>query len=174
MVSLPDPCSIIARWLDAHPGVEFEAAMLGLGAELAFGDGFSTTPRTACAALAEQVIKLIAEGRYDMTFEKATQHEMETAFVASLGLGMVSREHVLGPRDRPDFLIDGRIVVEVKGPRHRAPDVLRQLERYADHPRVEWIVLATSRAMHMPKRFHYRETGRDVPVTVINLGRAWL
>jgi hypothetical protein len=76
---------------------------------------------------------------------------------------------VLGPRDRPDFLIDGRIVVECKGPRHREGAVLRQLDRYAAHERVEWIVLATARAMRMPDEFVFRSTGRRVPVTTSSI-----
>lgn len=124
--------------------------------------------RTACAITPGRLLELLERGRFDLTTEAATQAGIERLLIADLPLSAVSREHRLGPGDRPDFLIDGRIVVEVKGPRHRAPAVQRQLERYALHPCVEAIILATSRAMHMPAQVG------GVPVRVLNLGRAWL
>lgn len=125
--------------------------------------------RTPCAVSLSAVCLVVASTRCNLTHEIATQDDLEAAFAGTWGeMVAVSREHRLGPADRPDFLIDGRIVVEVKGPRHRAPAVLRQLERYAAYPEVEAIVLATSRAMRMPA-----EIGGK-PVRVINLGRAWL
>lgn len=123
--------------------------------------------RTACVDL-RTVLEVLSSGRFDMSVEVRAQSEMEAALLAVLDASAISREHRLGPGDRPDFLIDGRIVVEVKGPRHRAPAVLRQLGRYADYPEVEAIVLVTARAMVMPAFIS------DTPVTVINLGRAWL
>lgn len=123
--------------------------------------------RTPCVDL-RAVLEVLSAGRFDMSVEVRAQDEMERALLGVLGRSAISREHRLGPGDRPDFLIDGWIVVEVKGPRHRAPAVLRQLGRYADYPEVEAIVLATARAMVMPAFI------ADVPVTVINLGRAWL
>lgn len=131
-------------------------------------------PRTPCAPFADEIVRLLSNGRFDLASEVAVQAEMETMLVATYGAAAVSREHRLGPGDRPDFLIDGRIVIEVKGAKHRGPAVLRQIERYASHPQVEWIIVVTARAMHLPKAFAWRETGRRVPVRVINLGRAWL
>lgn len=136
-------------------------------------------PRTACAhlsreVLASLVVGIVAKTRCDLTSEVPAQMDLAVAFDAELGEGVAIREFVLSRRDRPDFLIDGRIVVEVKGPRHRSPDVIRQLERYASHERVEWIVLATARAMHIPNAIRWVADGRVVPVTTINLGRAWL
>jgi hypothetical protein len=126
--------------------------------------------RTPCAITDAAVFELLAGGRFDLTTEAATQRGMEQALLMQFPRSAISREHRLGPGDRPDFLIDGRIVVEVKGPRHRAPAVLRQLQRYAEHDQVEAIILATSRAMAMP----WVVGLRAVPLRVINLGRAWL
>jgi hypothetical protein len=64
--------------------------------------------------------------------------------------------------------VAGAIVVEAKGPRHREGPVLRQLARYAAYPEVEFLLLATSRAMRMPA------TIGGKPCRVLNLGRAWL
>lgn len=124
--------------------------------------------RTACAITPDDLGRLLVQGRFDLTDEAATQYGIERLLVSELSPSVVSREHRLSGRDRPDFLIDGRIVIEVKGDRHRQPAVLRQLARYAEHRQVEAIILATSRAMRMPAAI----AGK--PVCVLNLGRAWL
>ncbi|SLC73459.1 hypothetical protein [Mycobacteroides abscessus] len=92
--------------------------------------------------LTEQVQRVVRVLR-DHIFvgdEKRIQGRIETIFVEA-GLGF-EREFQLCERDRPDFFVGGRIVVEVKlkTPRSR---VLRQLGRYAEHEKVEAIVLAS-------------------------------
>jgi hypothetical protein len=82
---------------------------------------------------------------------------------------LVSREHRLGPADRPDFLVAGCVVVECKARRAHGPSALRQLARYAQYPAVEALILAyAGRALDMP-----REVGGK-PLFVVGLGRAWL
>ncbi len=56
----------------------------------------------------------------------------------------VERECRLSPRDRPDFLVDGCVAVEVKM-RASGSAVLSQLVRYAAHGRVQAVVVATPR-----------------------------
>lgn len=123
--------------------------------------------RTPCADL-RWLEALLSAGKFDLANEKATQAEMEETLVGRYGAERVSREHRLGPGDIPDFLVDARFVVEAKGARHRGPQVLRQLARYAAYPQVEGLILATARAMLMPA------TIGGKPLLVINLGRAWL
>jgi len=125
-------------------------------------------PRTACATTLADLTTIIAAGRFDLTTEAATQRDIEVVLLGVFPLSAVSREHRLGPADRPDFLVDGRWVIEVKGPRHRSLAVHRQLARYAAYPQVEGVLLATSRAMAMPPSIGGK------PVRVLNLGRAWL
>lgn len=120
------------------------------------------------ASLFQAIHALVASGRFDLTTEQATQAGIERLLLMEYAPSLISREHRLGPGDRPDFLVAGAIVVEVKGHRHQQGPVLRQLGRYAAYPEVEAILLATSRAMRMPA-----ELGGK-PVAVINLGRAWL
>lgn len=131
-------------------------------------------PRTACAPSevpflwAARVMTLLSTGRFDLTSEWRTQAEIEVALLGDLPRSDVSREHRLGPADIPDFLVAGAVVIEVKGPRHRAPAVLRQLARYAAYPQVQVILLATARAMVMPPAIGGK------PCQVVNLGRSWL
>lgn len=81
----------------------------------------------------------------------------------------VMAEYRLGPRDRPDFLVDVdgvNIVVEVKVAGSRNP-ILRQLGRYAAHPNVDALVLASSRRTllhYMPMELHSK------PVAVALVG----
>lgn len=127
-------------------------------------------PRTACAIFGthRDICRLLEQGRFDLTTEALTQRDIEVFLLDRLDASVISREHRLGPGDRPDFLLDGRVVVEVKGSRHQASSVRRQLTRYAAYPEVESLILATSRAMTMPAAIGGK------PVLVLNLGRAWL
>jgi hypothetical protein len=63
--------------------------------------------------------------KVDYATEKAAQHDICCALLLQKALlGEVSREHRLDARDIPDFLVDERIVVEVKARRARAPEAL--------------------------------------------------
>lgn len=125
--------------------------------------------RTPCAIAAADVVQLLERARVPMEAEAPAQAEVERILVSAYGAGAVRREFRLQPRDRPDFFLAGGIVVELKGPRHRQPDVLRQLLRYAEDERVRDIVLCTARAMGMPAALGARE----VPCWPVNFGRAW-
>lgn len=55
------------------------------------------------------------------------------------------REHRLSERDRPDFLVAGCLVIEVKVGGSVA-DLLRQLQRYASHDVVQGLLVVTTRS----------------------------
>ena len=55
----------------------------------------------------------------------------------------VERERVLSSRDRIDFVVEGCVGVEVKVKDSRAR-VIRQLGRYAEHPALGALVLASA------------------------------
>lgn len=131
-------------------------------------------PRTACAVDAALVYALLSSGKFDLTAEKATQAAIETLLLQHIPADQVSREHRLGPGDIPDFLLGGAIVVEVKGPKHRPGPTFRQLARYVAYPQVRYVILATAKAMRAPIALLDPASGRRVPVTMVNLGRAWL
>lgn len=53
------------------------------------------------------------------------------------------REKVLGPLDRPDFLVDGHIALEIKI-KGSVSQALRQVNRYAQHEQVRSVLLVGS------------------------------
>lgn len=109
---------------------------------------------------------LIETARLDLSTEKATQADIEALFTARLPAGSFIREARLSAADIPDFLA-GSIAVEVKigG---SAAEILRQLERYAKHDRVEALLLVTNVPMRVPS------TIGGKPVTVARLGVSWI
>ncbi len=116
-----------------------------------------------------EICRLLAMGRFDLSHEKATQAAIELHLAARLPLGvLMEREKRLSAADIPDFLIDGRIAIEIKVRKLQRPQVLRQLERYAACADVEEIVLATSKGLSVPARINGK------PAFHLSLGRAWL
>lgn len=123
---------------------------------------------TAPAPPALAIVAALSRARLDLSFEIATQDGVEAVLRELLGAGAVQREYVLGPQDRPDFLVHGCIAIEVKIKGARKRLVFRQLTRYAAHERVTALILVTNLAMGLPA-----EIGGK-PVHVVSLGRAWL
>jgi hypothetical protein len=119
---------------------------------------------------AAEIAALIGQGRYDLTDEKRCQADIATLLAFAFGPEIaVRREHRLGPYDVPDFLIDGRVVVEVKMASARnGGAVLRQLARYAAYPLVEALILVSNRAIALPGWIEGK------PTHFVSLGRAWL
>jgi len=58
---------------------------------------------------------------------------------------IVQREKRLSRKDRPDFMLEGGVYVEVKVD-GSLTNVMRQLSRYAEQPSVSAIVFVTTRA----------------------------
>lgn len=75
------------------------------------------------------------------------------------------REKSLGPKERPDFICDGEIVIEAKA-RYSKRAIFRQLERYAMHENIGGIILVTNTAIGMPPRIN----GKPVYVVSVGLG----
>lgn len=99
-----------------------------------------TAPRPV--QIAERVVAALSDHVYRAARERALQDAIETVL---RGRGFrVEREFRLNERDRPDFLVDRYVAVEVKM-RASGSAVLSQLARYAAHDRVRAIVVATPR-----------------------------
>ena len=92
-----------------------------------------------------RILQLCRTLRCQTAQEKVLQDALEPLLRAEFQ--DVEREARLSQADVLDFLVAGRIVVEVK--MDQSPmTVTRQLRRYAEHPKVTHIVLVTTRAKH--------------------------
>ncbi|UQX13566.1 DUF5131 family protein [Candidatus Mycobacterium methanotrophicum] len=96
---------------------------------------------TVAHTLADQVVQALAGHIYVGRCETRLQDRVAQV-LGEAGL-VFERESRLSERDRPDFLIAGTVVVEVKLKTPRSA-VLRQLGRYAGHEQIEAIVLAST------------------------------
>jgi hypothetical protein len=94
------------------------------------------------AVIADHVVAVLGRRVYRAAREIALQDGIET--VLREHDFRVAREFQLDKRDRPDFLIDGCVAIEVKMRASGSP-VLSQLARYAAHDRVKALVVATPR-----------------------------
>lgn len=117
----------------------------------------------------EALAVLVRTARLPLHDEKACQAALAAWLrQAAPPETVIERERRLGPRDIVDFLIDGRIVIEVKMNQAQPRAVVRQLERYAAHEGVEALLLATNRRVLLPAVL----AGK--PVAQVSLGEAWL
>lgn len=85
-----------------------------------------------------------ALARYRYSFNNETKLHDGIALALEDRLLPYVREHVAGPRDRFDFLVDGGIVIEAKIKGSLA-EALAQCLRYAERDDVRGVVLAASR-----------------------------
>lgn len=93
----------------------------------------------------DAVSRVLRGHRYVYASEGELQQQLADVLA---GAGVpVAREVRLTPRDRIDLLA-GDVGIEVKVKGARVP--LRQLQRYAAHPRVAGLLLVTTRAAELP------------------------
>jgi hypothetical protein len=97
-----------------------------------------TAPQaSAIDARANEVIAAIKGFRFRHGTERQLQDGLEEVF--QLSNFAYKRECILSKRDRPDFLLEPGLVVEVKIDGSLA-DLLRQCARYAEHDQVQAII----------------------------------
>src|SRR3546814_15305462 len=110
-----------------------------------------------------KLAKMLRFGNFRLGHETLLQEDVEALFERnSVGF---RREFILGPGERVDFLVGDRIAVELKvkcSPRV----MMRQLQRYAAHDKVQAIILVTATVTSMPDSMNGK------PVYVVNLGRS--
>lgn len=115
--------------------------------------------------LAGRVVSVLKRARLATGREDDTQADIARALAAT-GIHF-QRERRLTLSDRPDFLVEGGLVIEVK---LRAPKaaIYRQLERYARHDATRGILLVSATAMGLPPAIEGK------PAYLLSVGSTWL
>lgn len=113
-----------------------------------------------------ELVAVLHTIRPDLSVEKRTQADIATV-LNRVGIPF-EREKRLTASDIPDFLVDGRLVIEVKLKGAQKMAVYHQLMRYAEHECVQGLILASSLSMTLPPEINGK------PAVMIGLGRAWL
>lgn len=117
--------------------------------------------------LAGKIARIIESNRISVNSEAVAQDSIHVALRDTIA--DVKREVRLSARDRVD-LMAGSVAIEVKVKKSQSRvQILKQLERYAEHEEVEAVVLATADA--------WPGSISDVkgkPLFVASLTRGWL
>lgn len=122
----------------------------------------SSTP-----SVVANVIRLVQRSRLDLSSEKHLQEGVAEVLKAA-GIAY-EREKRLSPKDIPDFLIAGGVVVECKmRNKSKKMDIFRQLARYATYPEVTAIILASNVTMGLPPELEGK------PLFAASLSHGWI
>lgn len=113
-----------------------------------------------------RIAALIGRARCSLSNEKATQADIEKVLTQA-GVAF-AREARLGPGDIPDFILDDRLVIEVKLRSTSRRNINRQLMRYAAYPTVAGLLLVSNVATSLPPEIEGK------PIVTVSLGTAWL
>jgi len=109
-------------------------------------------------------VRAIEAAQIDLSTEKAAQASIASA-IAGVSPSL-EREVRLSAESIIDFFGEGLgIEVKISG---SPMAIFAQIERYAAFDEVQWIILATSRAMRLPPLVKAK------PAFVASLGRGWL
>ncbi len=111
------------------------------------------------------ILGILRAAKIDLSNEKRAQDDIAT--VLTQACIRFEREVRLSAADIVDFFSDG-LAIEVKLPGARKKAVYRQLCRYAKHPSVTALVLASSLSMGLPAQIE----GKDA--YFVKLGEGWL
>lgn len=112
-----------------------------------------------------ELTELLRATRIDLSNEKRAQAAVEQ-ILKKAGIAF-DREVRLTESDIVDFMV-GDIGIELKLRGARKKEVYRQLRRYARHPRVGSLILASNLSMGLPAQIE----GKDA--YFVRLGEAWL
>lgn len=122
---------------------------------------------SSAPSVVADVIRLVQRSRLDLSSEKHLQEGVAEVLKAA-GIAY-EREKRLSPKDIPDFLITGGVVVECKmRNKSKKMDIFRQLVRYATYPEVTAIILASNVTMGLPPELEGK------PLFAASLSHGWI
>ncbi len=114
---------------------------------------------------AQTIVQLLRSSTIDLSNEKRAQADVEKVLTFA-GIAF-QREVRLSSEDVVDFFVEG-VALELKLKGAKKKEVYRQLCRYAKHPSVTVLVLASNLSMGLPAVIE----GKDA--YFVKLGEAWL
>lgn len=120
---------------------------------------------TSQPAVERRIVPLLRSATIDLSDEKRAQADIAEVLTRA-GIAF-EREVRLSASDIVDFIAEG-LAIEVKLQGARKKEVYRQLCRYAKHPAVSALLLASSMSMGLPAQIE----GKDA--YFVKLGVAWL
>lgn len=119
----------------------------------------------SAALQARRIAVALSKVKVSLSSEAAAQRDITAALTAS---GIEYETEVrLSARDRIDVLC-GTIGIEIKV-KHSRRDIWHQLLRYAEHDRIEALVLATGRSWPGAA-----DKVGNIPLFIVDLSRGWL
>ena len=119
----------------------------------------SVTPKRIVDILRTARLRASSEAQLQLSIaERLNQFEGDFSY---------KREVILSPKDRPDFIVDGGIVIEAKTKCARRT-IWRQIARYAEHECVTALILVTGTALGVPP------TASGKPIFYVSRGRTFL
>jgi hypothetical protein len=116
---------------------------------------------------AESVIRAISRIR---AYPVTTEAEIYAMIARELDAEKMhyAREVKLGPRNRIDFIVAGRIGIETKKGKPNSKDVAAQIERYCVSPMIGELILVVERNV-----FQHVVSASGKPVHYIALNKLW-
>lgn len=115
----------------------------------------------------QQLINILKSKRFRLFTEKVLQTEIMELLSDHFKSEEIQREYRLDPVNIIDFLLFENVGIEVKMAGQKKA-IYRQCERYCSFPKIQYLILVTSKAIGMP------ETINGKPILLINISRAWL
>lgn len=113
-----------------------------------------------------EVLTLLKRIRINVAYDEYELQDWITRLLQQAEIPF-KKEHVLAPRNRIDFLVDGGIGIEVKKGKPNRTQVCAQLERYAGFDCIRSIILVVERNVNIPREV------KGKPCVLFGLNRLW-
>lgn len=112
-----------------------------------------------------EVTQALTRMRAPFCISEYDMHALAASAFAEAGIPFLHEER-LAPRCRIDFLV-GNVGIEIKKGKPEHARLLRQLERYAQSPRIGALIVLVERAADIPSEIHNK------PCVALSVNRLW-
>jgi len=99
----------------------------------------------------DEVVRVLGALRAPQAAQEAELQQTVEDCLRESGIAF-TREAVLGPRARIDFLTESGVGIELKKGRPESRSLRRQLERYAEYEKVQSLVVLTQKSALLPAK----------------------